>query len=157
MRRLTAAAGSTARTAAARTAAAWRRRGELGFPMKSWSSNTARPPIADCGFRICLRPFNSAIRNPQSAIGSLHLPHRGRAIRPHGLDRDRRYPLAFERPLYGVAGEGSKVIDVAEMDEKDRSHPARRRPNHRPGRGIIREMAGGAQDAILQEPGLRAD
>src|SRR5947209_18219802 len=85
------------------------------------------------------------------------MPQGTGAIGPHGLDVDRRFPLAFERPLHRVAGQGSKVIDVAEMDEKDRPQPARRRPNHRAGRGIIREMAGGAQDAVLQEPGIWAD
>src|SRR5438309_4937254 len=155
--RFTAAAGSTARTAAARMAAAWRRRREFGFPMKSWSSNTAWRPIADRGWRICVRPFNSAIRNPQSAIGSLHLPQGAGPVGPHGLDPDCGNPLALECPLYRIARQRGEVVDVTEMDQKDRLRPVRCDLDDGAGGSVVGEVPGGTQDAVLEKPGIGAD
>src|SRR5438876_46104 len=161
--RFTAAAGSTARTAAVRIEAACRLRPGLGFPLKRVSWNTAaqswrveeleswRVPAVSCTFQ--LSNFSTFQPTRQGAS----LPQGAGPVGPHGLDPDCGNPLALECPLYRIARQRGEVVDVTEMDQKDRLRPVRCDLDDGAGGSVVGEVPGGTQDAVLEKPGIGAD
>src|SRR5438552_881896 len=161
--RFTAAAGSTARTAAVRIEAACRLRPGLGFPLKRVSWNTAaqswrveeleswRVPAVSCTFQ--LSNFSTFQPTRQGAS----LPQGAGPVGPHGLDPDCGNPLALECPLYRIARQRGEVVDVTEMDQKDRLRPVRCDLDDGAGGSVVGEVTGGTQDAVLEKPGIGAD
>src|SRR3990170_1040443 len=85
-------------------------------------------------------------------------PQRTSGIRPDRLYARRPDALPLQRPAHHIPGQRRQVVHLAGVEEKDGLRlPAPRRPDCSPCRALVGEVPGGAEDAVLQKPGIPAD